>query len=544
VKKAAIILLTLFVLGCSKNKTPTKPKLVVLISVDQMRGDYLTTFDKQMEAGLLKFHKEGKSFINTHHNHAVTTTAAGHATIGTGCFPSHNGIVNNHVYDRSLGYSRYAIDDSTVNYVGIDSCTLSKVSAKKLLKPSFGDILKEKSPDSKTYSIALKDRAAILMGGHNANRAFWFDASSTTMVSTDYYNENFPKWVKTYKASEVQKSAIASGWVLDDKFKTLATTNSDSLIQEKGSFKPWFPHSLASFDTSRIRENEIGSFMWNTPFGDEFVLGFGLEIIKNQDLGTDESCDVLSIGLSAADVIGHHFGPDSYEVLDYYNKLDYYLQEFMDSVNAKVGAENVIYVLTSDHGVAPMPEVLAARGIDAKRIEREQFTNDIDSIDFLLQSEFSLTESCILKSNYNGVEPHFTYLVENGVDSIAFVSSLQKHLTELSYIDETYSFYELEGDDNSKKFMEKMKNSYSKDYGLFVKILGKENYLISMREHGTTHGTPYSYDTHVPLVFIGSGIDASQVSSKSATVDIAPTLLNLMGIESTHTFDGKVLTIY
>ena len=349
-KKSAIIFLALFVLGCSKTKTHSKPKLVVLISIDQMRGDYLTTFGTQMEAGLSKFYNEGKSFDNTHHNHAVTTTAAGHATIGTGCFPSHNGIVNNHVYDRALGYSRYSINDSTVNFVGVDSCSLSKVSAKKLLKPSFGDILKEKSPKSKTYSIALKDRASILMGGHNANRAFWFDAASTQMVSTDYYNEDFPNWVKTYKASEVQKSAIATGWVLDDKFKTLATTNSDSLIQEKGSFKPWFPHFISTFDTARIRENEVGSFMWNTPFGDEFILKFGLELIEKQNLGNGEACDVINIGLSAADVIGHHFGPDSYEVLDYYNKLDFYLQEFMDSVNAKVGAENVVYVLTSDHG--------------------------------------------------------------------------------------------------------------------------------------------------------------------------------------------------
>ncbi|MFT6177574.1 MAG: putative AlkP superfamily pyrophosphatase or phosphodiesterase, partial [Bacteroidia bacterium] len=181
------ILLSLFLvlIACHNKQPKSTPKLIVLISVDQMRGDYLTAFSSQLEYGLKELSANGLWFNNTHHQHAVTTTAAGHAAIGTGCNPSTNGIVNNTVYNRALGYSHYSIEDSSVRYVGIDSCALNRVSAKLLDKPSFGDIVKQNNPNCLSYSVSLKDRAAILMGGHLANRAFWFDAASTQMVSTD-----------------------------------------------------------------------------------------------------------------------------------------------------------------------------------------------------------------------------------------------------------------------------------------------------------------------------------------------------------------------
>ena len=508
-----------------------------------MRGDYLETFNSQFEGGLLDFYTNGAFYTNTRHNHAITTTAAGHATIATGFFPSHHGIVTNTVYNRELGYSHYSIEDSTVNFIGIDSCSLNKVSAKRLMKSSFGDILKQHNENSKTYSVALKDRASILMGGKNANRAFWFDVASTQMVSTDYYKEEFPKWVQNYKADSVMSTAIHHGWKLDPAFATLSSTNSDSFSREKGSFKPWFPHTIESFDTNRIRQHEVGSFMWNTPFGDEYVLNFGYNIISHEELGKDENCDILTIGLSAADIIGHHFGPDSYEVLDYYNKLDKYLADFMSKVNTQVGKENVVYILTSDHGVAPMPEVLAGRGLDAKRIENEKYDTDILAIDLKLQQKYNLDSSCILRANYNGVEPHFLYLNEKGIDSIDFVNSLQHELSNLDYIQETFSFFELNSEQSNKEYFEQMKNSHSNDYGVFVKILGKENYLIDMRENGTTHGTPYPYDTHVPLIFLGRGIPAHKNSDKSYTVDIAPTILSILKIEPKTPFDGRILTL-
>jgi len=536
------ILLSLFfvLIACGQKRPKSTPKLIVLISVDQMRGDYLTTFSSQLEYGLKDFSTHGLWLNNTHHRHAITTTAAGHATISTGCHPSNNGIVNNTVYNRALGHSHYSIEDSAVSYVGIDSCSLNLVSAKLLNKPSFGDIVKQNNPKCKSYSVALKDRASILMGGHLADRAFWFDAASTQMVSTDYYTSYFPEWAKTYNANTVVAADINLGWVLDPKFEVLGNTSNDSFPREKGLFNPWFPHEVNTMDQSRIYSSEAGEFLWHTPFGDKYVLEFSKKLIEEAQLGQDEHCDILTVGLSAADIIGHHFGPNSYEILDYYNKLDEYLGEFMATVKKQVGEENVVFILTSDHGVADFPEVLAQQGVDAKRIERPEYESDIAAIDALLQKEFNLDKSTISNANYNGVEPALNYIQEKGIDTDVFCKSLQEKLKQLPYIEETYSMKELSDTGSTKNYIQAMRNSFDARYGYYISILPKEHYLIDMRENGTTHGTPYAYDTHVPLIFLGNDIEAKIDNKAVGTIDIAPTILGLLQIHASD-MDGHDL---
>ncbi|MDC1395521.1 alkaline phosphatase family protein [Bacteroidia bacterium] len=543
--KYSFIPLFLFLsLGCQSTKKSNSPKLVVLISVDQMRGDYLPTFESQMEAGLAEFYTKGLVYTNAHHKHAMTTTAAGHATIATGLYPSHNGIVNNTVYNRAAGYSHYSILDSTVNFIGIENCELNKVSAKNLLKPSIGDILKKQNKNSKSYSVALKDRASILMGGHDANRAFWFDAKSTQMVSTDYYSETFPTWVSEYKAKDVVAQSIEYGWQTEEKFKALSSTSNDSFSREKGTFAPWFPHTLESIDTNRVSENVLGNFVWATPFGDEYVLDFAYQLIAQQKLGEDTDCDVLTVGLSSADLIGHHFGPNSHEILDYYNKLDFYLDDFMNKVKGQVGEENVLFVLTSDHGVAPFPEVVSAEGGDAQRIEAEQYDADLAKIDSALMTIFQLENSTILKANYAGVEPHFEYLSSNHIDSLEYVRALSNELKTLNYVSEVISVFDILDKSIVKPFIDLYRNSYKKEYGFFIKILGKKNYLVDMRSCGTTHGSPYDYDTHVPVIFYGSGINARRADDQINTVDIAPTIISILSPNDSSLFDGTVLSVY
>ena len=543
--KYCFFFLSLFLnLGCQSTKKPNSPKLVVLISVDQMRGDYLPTFESQMEAGLAEFYSKGLVYTNAHHKHAMTTTAAGHATIATGFYPSHNGIVNNTVYNRAAGYSHYSIIDSTVSFVGIENCELNKVSAKNLLKPSIGDILKKENKNSKSYSVALKDRASILMGGHDANRAFWFDAKSTQMVSTDYYSETFPTWVSDYKAKDVLNQSLVNGWQTEEKFEAISNTSNDSFSREKGAFAPWFPHTVESLDTNRVSQNLLGNYIWVTPFGDEYVLDFAYQLITQQKLGEDTDCDVLTVGLSAADLIGHHFGPNSHEILDYYNKLDFYLDDFMNKVKEQVGKNNVLFVLTSDHGVAPFPEVVSAEGEDAKRIEAEQFDADIAKIDSTLMTVFLIESSTILKANYAGVEPHFEHLYANRIDSVEYVNALSKELKKLNYIREVISVFDILDTTSVKPFIELYRNSYKKEYGFFIKILGKKNYLVDMRSCGTTHGSPYDYDTHVPVIFYGSGINARRVDDQINTVDIAPTIISILSHYDTSLFDGTVLSVY
>lgn len=541
VKKYLTLLFAMLFVMCKSPQKQETAKLVILISIDQMKSEYLSRFNPQLEAGFKYLLDSAIVYTNAHHNHATTTTAAGHATLATGFFPSHNGITDNTVYNRALGYKHYSIEDTTVRFVGIDDCGLNRVSAKPLLKNTLGDYVKESDNASMSYSIALKDRASILMGGKTANRAFWFDAASTQMVSTDYYKETYPDWAKKYTANEVMHSEISKGWVLDQSFTKMASISSDSFERERGNFNPWFPHTLASFDTMRVPDNKRGAFMWNSPYGDAFVLKFAHQLIQNQDLGTDDHTDILSIGLSAADVIGHHFGPNSYEVLDYYNKIDFYLAEFIEKLNKDVGKENYILLLTADHGVAAMPEYLADQGIDAKRILGDQFDADIARINEKLKDTFMLSDDVILKANYSGVEPNMSIFERNGADLNSVINMLTSELERLEYIAGAYSFLDIKDSSCNKPYIAQIRNSHRDEFGYYVKLVPTENYLIDMRKNGTTHGTPYTYDTHVPLIVKLPRHSGKMIDTKAYTVDIVPTVLDVLGIKTEVHFDGTSL---
>lgn len=546
-KKSLVLLCTLlfiFTLTACKNepKSSKNAKLVVLISIDQMKSEYLTRFNPQLNAGFKYLLDSAHVFGNAFHNHATTTTAAGHATLATGYFPSNNGIIDNTVYNRMLGYKHYSIEDTSVQFVGIEHCQLNKVSAKHLLKNTLGDYVKQADELSKTYSVALKDRASILMGGKNANRAFWFDAASTQMVSTDQYEEDFPEWIKTFTGMAKMKKEIEQGWILEPSFSPLPSISSDSFEREKGRFLPWFPHTMASFDTLKVSDNKPGTFLWNTPYGDAFVLEFAHQLILSEQLGKDEHTDVLTIGLSAADIIGHHFGPNSYEVLDYYSKMDRYLASFIERLDNTVGKDNYIVVLTSDHGVAAMPEYLADQGVDAKRIDAVQFETDLAAINISLKNQFSIDQDIILKADYGGIEPNFEALgfAHHNTEDVLY--ELTNQLEKLDYIAGAYNFLDVYDTLCTKAFITQIRNSHRDEFGYFIKLVPKENYLIDMGANGTTHGSPYDYDTHVPLLIKQPNTTGKKITQRVQTVDIVPTILEMLGIATQENFDGKSLS--
>ena len=333
-----------------------------------------------------------------------------------------------------------------------------------------------------------------------------------------------------------------NGWVLDESFVKLPSLTTDSFEVESGSFKPWFPHTIASFDTFKVRDNQAGSFMWNSPYGDAFVLKFAKKIIDEQKLGHDNHTDVLTVGLSAADVIGHHFGPNSYEVLDYYNKLDFYLADFIEYLNTAMGQENYMVVITADHGVASMPEYLAMNGADARRIQRAEFTADMAAINANTMKRYGLTQNLIIKADYGGVEPDLNLIKANKLDLTEVITQLTSSIAELSYIEDAYSHLDIADSTCTKKFIEKIRNSHRDGYGYYIKLVPRKNYLVDMRAHGTTHGTPYDYDTHVPMIFKIPGKSAVQLIDTVQTVDIVPTILSLLGIDTEENFDGSNLT--
>ena len=541
-KKIIVLLFILVITSCSLPKTKVKSKLVVLISVDQMRGDYIERFKDQMPFVYKELYDGGLNYVNTHHFHAKTTTAAGHATLATGCLPSTHGIVDNNVYVRATRKTEYSILDTTIAFVGLDSCSLQKVSADKLKKPALGDYIKMNDSLSKSYSVALKDRSAILMGGHFANRAYWFDGQSTQMVSTNFYAEPFPEWVTSFRADQIYKSEIENGWLLNTSLSPLHNhlLDEDSAAYECGTFQPWFPHTLGSIDNIKESENKVGTFMWNTPYGDEFVLKFAEQLIVKNQLGADEHTDVLTIGLSAADVIGHQFGPNSLEIADYYARLDKYLEVFVTMLNEKVGKDNYILALTADHGVVPMPE-FSGLTEKAVRVESHEFDTDMLAVDQELKQLFNLTESTFLETSYAGIEPNFELLAMHQIDSFVFLEALKSKLKNLSYVDQAYIPSDFINATDNEGYKMQFSNSYDPRFGYYVQLLCSELSLVDMRSCGTTHGTPYSYDTHVPFIIYSTSVNSEKVIKTAKTIDIAPTILGLLDIDITQKVDGQNL---
>jgi predicted AlkP superfamily pyrophosphatase or phosphodiesterase len=525
----------------STSPKETKPKLVILISVDQMRGDYIDRFNTQFSQGLRTLIDNGYNFSNTHHYHSNTTTAAGHAALSTGYIPINNGIVANNVYNRATQKWEYSVLDTTAVFEGIDTTYLKKVSYENLKKPSLGDIIKRDDSLSKSYSVSLKDRASIALGGRNANRAFWFDASSTQMVSTTHYKEPFFNWVKEFRANKVLADDLMNGWQLSDDFTPDAFTAEDFIEQEAGIFSPSFPHTLATLDSAKVPVDKEGVFIWHTPFGDKYVLEFGKKLIAEENLGADEHTDVLTLSLSSADLIGHHFGPNSYEVQDYYLKLDRYLGDFLSFLDEKVGKGNYILALSGDHGVAQFPQLAAKEGKDAQRISKKVFDRDFEVVDSLVRLELGLTKSVIKEVSYKGLEPDIAVLDEIGIDSLTLFKTLEKYIKEIPYILEVYHPFDIDNEKCTKLFINEVRNSFDIQRNTLLYLLQKENYLVDARPHGTTHGTPFWYDTHVPLLFYGAGIQVGQSADRVHTIDVAPTLLHLSGVEPYDKFDGKII---
>ena len=532
VKRIIYVVFATLLLSCGNSTKPKIQKLLVLISVDQMGASYLEdpTFMPITHKSLLS---KSAVFTQMHHYHARTTTAAGHATLATGCYPSTHGIVDNNVYVRASGITEYSILDTAIQFVGVENCKLKKVSAARLQRPTLGDIVKSTIPKSKSYSVALKDRSSILMGGKNANRAFWFDAESTRMVSSDYYHEPFPEWARSFTGDSVERESITTGWIYHTPYAK-AKLDRDSVSYECGKFLPWFPHTVASLDSQYVSSDRVGNFLWNTPFGDHYVLAFAKQLIAKEALGQDEHCDVLTVGLSAADVIGHQFGPNSREIADYYYRLDTYIDDFRTYLDATVGTGNYTIAITADHGVVPMPEFSEIP--NAERIEHKEFDDDMQHIDKELQTHFELSQPTLLASSYSGVEPNFAYLKLHTIDTTSYVTLLKEKLRALPYIAGAYSPSDYLNSDKSFP-LPHLRNSYDPRYGYFIQTIPQKGNLVDMRSCGTTHGTPYDYDTHVPFIIYGQGVSAMQSDSTVYTVDIAPTLLHLLGIDEV-TMDG------
>ena len=545
--RAVLLGCALFAHGTAFAQTQPQ-RLFVVLSVDQMRFDFLERFGHLYKGGLARLLEEGAVYTDAHQDHFFTSTAAGHATISTGVFPSRSGIVANSWWDREEGRSVYAVGDSRSSIVGRPD--LSGRSPANMQRNALGDWLKRESRESKVFSAALKDRSAITMGGERPDGVYWYDSDAGRFITSEYYLDAVPEWVREFNDAKLADGYFEKKWTRLLPEEAYRASREDSFSFEHDGIDVMFPHRLdISVDGEAEERADSLSARYppryyaelkRTPFADELAFAFIERMIVSEQLGADDVPDLLFVGASAADCIGHRYGPLSQEIQDYYLRLDQMLDEFLDFLDASVGEGRFTLVLTADHGVLPIPEGLARQGIDAKRIGRFERQEIVVPPLTEVLDEFGLTEKLAgVSASPYGVTMRFDAGVSRR-DRRSVRRALAERLRDSEYVADAVAYDDVREETNDP-FRQLYLRSFHPDRAPDVVIRYKENYLFRMDPGGTTHETPYAYDSHVPVLFWGPELTAGRYQRRIATVDIAPTNAALLGIETPDDLDGAPL---
>lgn len=533
-----ILALTLAVL-CSASaparakQAPGKIRLVLMIGIDQMQMDYLNRFSQDFRSGLRRLYDRGAVFTNAHQNHALTETAPGHSTLLSGSNPSRSGIIANQWYGRAERKIVYCVEDSASSILGHND--YPGRSPRNFKATTLGDWLKSVSPESKVYSVAGKDRSAILMGGKKADGAYWYDIQTGNFITSAYYVEKVPSWVATFNGHKYADQQFGKTWdrlVPDVSFYN--RFGQDRIVSEGDEMQSVFPHIFNSL--SLRPASGFYTYFASTPFLDEHIERFARRLTEEYELGQDGATDLLAIGFSALDFIGHSHGPYSHEATDTIMRLDLVLGGLFRFLDGRIGLDQVAVVLSADHGVLPLAENLEGAGKLSRRIERSdilRFQNLNSRMSEKLGKGKWILEfaSANFYLNYEEIGRH--NLKRSEVEQ-----TLASILKEFDLVDTVYTRTEIQRS-SEDPFLQLYRNSFHEENSGDVLARFKERHLATVSRVGTSHGSPYHYDTNVPILFMGKDIRPRVSSQRIHTVDIAPTLADWLRIEKPKDLDGQ-----
>ena len=519
-----IIHLLLFTLFFSINYSFSQPKLVVGIVVDQMRYEYLERFKKKFGSdGFKRLMKEGFSCENANYNYVPTVTAAGHASIYTGTTPSVHGIINNKWMDRMLKKNVYCVGDKTVQTVGSENAS-GEMSPKFLLTSTIADELQNaKKNNSKIIGIALKDRAAILPVGKYPTGAYWYDGLSGNWITSTYYMRTLPTWVLNYNKKEYPKKFLSQSWVPSfvlAKYTESDPDNNDAEDLFNGKAKPVFPYDLSLL----MKDNEGLGLICTTPFGNTLTKDFAIEAIKNENMGIDTVTDFLSISFSSTDYIGHQFGPHSIEIEDCYIKLDNDIADLLKFLDATVGKQQYLVFLTADHGAADAVNYSKKMKVPCGVVKEKILADSLKKY-----CKRTYRDSLLLSAG-----DFFVYLNREKIAAKKLVlEDVQKKvanylLTQNGIID-AVTEKEIQQNSIQDSIRSKVKLGFNPDRSADVIYTLKPNWLLD-KDKGTSHGSPYNYDTHVPLIFFGWRVKKGVLVENVKIIDIASTICSMLDL--------------
>ena len=529
-KKAVIILLAALSAGVSaqKNKITSfeRPKLVVGLVVDQMRWDYLYRYyDKFGNDGFKRLLNQGFSLNNVHINYLPTYTAIGHTTIYTGSVPAIHGIAGNDWFDKSKGKEVYCTSDETVKPVGTTSTKAGNHSPRNLWSTTITDeLLLATNFQAKVVGVSLKDRASILPAGHNPTGAYWFDDSTGNFVTSSYYMESLPKWVSDFNNQKMPEELVKNGWNTLLPIAEYTESSPDNSPWEGllGSAKtPTFPYSNLAADYQTKKDN-----IRSTPFGNTLTLKVAEAAIKGENLGADAITDFLAVNLASTDYAGHKFGPNSIEVEDVYLRLDKDLAMFFNNLDKNIGKGNYTVFLSADHGGAHSEGFMETHKMPTG------FYGETAKKDFnqLLKDQFGI-EKLVTDVGNNQLYLDDQLIIDNKLDAEKVKQTLLDYLNRDPSVLFAVDMKKAGSSSVPEPIKTRIVNGYNWQRSGDIQIIFHDSWLPSYAKKGTTHGSWNSYDSHIPLIFMGWGIKNGESNKEYNMTDIAPTLSSLLRVQ-------------
>jgi predicted AlkP superfamily pyrophosphatase or phosphodiesterase len=531
------------------------PKLVLQITVDQLRGDLHRRYVQKMGPGGFRYLlKNGVVYENAHHAHANTETIVGHATLATGAHPSAHGLVGNVWLDRSSGRMTYNIEDARYPLLtaGADVDRATEIdptqrvartdgrSPAAMLVSTFSDELAIHTIcRSKVFGVSIKDRGAVSMAGH-AGKAFWFSKATGEFVSSRFYYEKYPAWVTKFNATRPTKRYADKDWqlLLDRSEYQLADLDDMPWETSLGTFGRVFPHHYGPSN-----DKLFTTLLTVSPAGDELTLDFAKQLIDNESIGADNITDYLSISFSSTDYVGHIYGPSSLEAEDNLLRLDRTLANLFSFVDKKIGLTSTLVVLSADHGGPEVPAQLKQLGFEAGYVNPGSWDKQPGIA--RLKKEFGVGEELIEKFFAPYVYLNRDVIQKRGLDQAAVEQAVAEEMMKFKGVSLAVSSTTLmQGRVAETALTRSILNSHNPRRSGDVYVVFEPHWFINDFDGlnvATTHGSPWQYDTYVPIMFAGAGMRPQRVYRKVHTVDVATTLAALIGAKPPSGASGQIL---
>lgn len=515
------------------------PKLVVLVVIDGLPMRQVTGYRDQLAPdGFARFLDRGRWFADAHYAHGHTVTAAGHSVMLSGAYPQRSGIISNEWRDPVTGEPVYNTGDAAYQYIDSPTAPLSGTSPRNLKVETLGDVLRTRSPASKVIGISGKDRGAILPAGHKGT-AYMYMTETGRFASSTYYMPAHPAWVTQFNAAKPADAFFKKTWtpLLPESAYARSVPDGQSwqIASGNGNKLPAVIGDKMDAPGARYYGNLLAS-----PFGDELTLAFARAAVTNEQLGQRGVTDILSVSLSSHDYINHAFGPESRLSHDHMLHLDRHLQAFFQFLDKTVGAGNYVLALTADHGFTDTPEWAVTQGRDAGR-----FTNGpaLALVNSALAARFGV-DKLAWNFSASGLLLNEKLAADKGLKFTDVQAAARDELMKLPGVAAVFTREQLLGTDTTTPHLEAMRKSYDPTRAAQLQIVLKPNWIFSFRPGGSTHGSPYDYDTHVPLLFWGPGyVGQGEMKARVEVADLAPTLAAVAGLPAPAQAQGRDLKL-